>query len=66
MNAPAKNEAASRQVPGSLVVGRDLSLVAARARADEPKRRNSELRPRAAVVVAEQEPRDDDDVPCTD
>ncbi len=66
MNVLAKKEAAPRQ--NDFVVGRDLSISAARARAAQDARRSSEMRLQAAVV-AEREQEDGDeyaDVPCTD
>lgn len=66
MNAVVKKEAAPRHVP--FIVGRDLSISAARARVANDARRPSEKRLEAPVVV-QREPSEGDeyaDVPCTD
>lgn len=66
MNAVVKKEAAPRQVP--FVVGRDLSITAARARVAQDGRRPSETRLQAPVVVQREQSEGDEyaDVPCTD
>jgi hypothetical protein len=67
MNALVKKEVAPRQTP--FVVGRDLSITAARARAARPSMPPPPAERLCGAVVAEREQTDGDeyaDVPCTD